>query len=126
MDSANPICRIDTIVAVAAGVIQDASDNSYDRVIILYMALAACSLLMTLVILTFSFFTVDVASLQWSRKQRFARKDIIIERVRAFYGENYGRNRLISKCCFCMTIVLMLGGWTAYIWGAATGNNYDD
>lgn len=115
---------MNSIVAIAAGVIQDASDNSYDKVIILYMALSAGSLLATLILLGFSFSTTGIGSLQWTRKQRFAKKDLLNDRIRAFYNQEFAKNRLISKICFSMVMVLMLGGWTAFIWGAATGNNY--
>lgn len=30
---------------------------------------------------------------------------------------------MISKACFVALIALVLGGWSAYFWGVATGNN---
>jgi membrane protein DedA with SNARE-associated domain len=34
------------------------------------------------------------------------------------------KNRKLSLCCFTALCALVLGSWIAYIWGAATGNNY--
>lgn len=59
------------------------------------------------------------------RKKRIARSEFISERKRAFYEENYARNKLISTACFASLVALVLGSWVAYFWGVATGNNGD-
>jgi hypothetical protein len=58
-------------------------------------------------------------------KKRIARGEFINERKRAFYEENYARNKLISMACFASLVALVLGSWVAYFWGVATGNNGD-
>lgn len=113
-------------MAIGAGVIQDGDGGSYDRVVILYLAFSVMSAVGCFVLMIFAWYTVDLGCLQWTRKQRIARSDILKERVEVFYGVNYARNKMISTCCFAFTILLLFGSWACYIWGAATGNNYDD
>ncbi|KAI1099073.1 major facilitator superfamily transporter [Jackrogersella minutella] len=113
---------INIIVRIIAGVIQDADDNSYDHVVILYMALAVASMVVSCVMILLTCTSVDFRTLQWGRKQRLARKDLLLERKRLFFEENAPRNRLVSKSAFCLLMVLLLGGWASYIWGAATGH----
>ena len=75
------------------------------------------------VMILFAYLSVDFGSLQWSRKKRLASKDVLVERKKVFFSKDALRNQLISKSAFCLLIVLLLGGWAAYIWGAVTGHN---
>ncbi|KAI0886972.1 major facilitator superfamily transporter [Annulohypoxylon maeteangense] len=111
------------IVRIVAGLIQDADNDSYNRVVILYVWLAAASMAVCCVMILLTFTSVDFGSLQWTRKQRISRKDILIRQKEMFFNENAARNRLISKSSFGALMVLLLGGWICYIWGAATGHN---
>lgn len=116
---------LDVIVAIVAGVIQDNDNNSYDHVVVLYLALSACSVIMCVNMLVFGYLTIDVGMLQWTRKQRMVRGDKILERNRRTHEEDAPKNRRLSTVLFSIVLVLMVGSWAAYIWGAATGNNYD-
>ncbi|KAK9778236.1 putative Major facilitator superfamily transporter [Seiridium cardinale] len=114
---------INIIVRIVAGVIQDADDNSYDHVVILYVAMASASVLVSCVMIFLAWRSPDLRHLQWSRKQRMARSDFLADRKTRFLGENAPKNMLISKICFGLLMVLLLCGWASYIWGAVTGHN---
>ncbi|GJD03624.1 major facilitator superfamily transporter [Colletotrichum higginsianum] len=111
------------IVRVVTGAIQDADNDSYDRVVIVYVVLAAASVLVSIMLVGLSWWSVDLGNLQWTRKQRIKNGELWNERKRAFYEDNGARNKLISKSCFGALIMLILGAWSAYFWGVATGNN---
>ncbi|KAK7949321.1 uncharacterized protein PG986_010207 [Apiospora aurea] len=87
----------------------------------LYLVLAGGSLFVSLVLAGLAYFSVDLGALQWNRKQRRGRAERLLEMKRAFYEAKGARNRLISRSCFGLLICLLLGGWSAYIWGAVTG-----
>jgi len=112
------------IVNVITGRIQDADDNSYNRVVIVYVVLAAGSVVVSIGLIILSTISVDLRRLQWTRKQRIRNGNLINERKERFLGEKGPRNRTLSMWCFGALCVLALGGCVAYIWGAATGNNY--
>lgn len=111
------------IVRIVTGAIQDADDNSYDRVVIVYVALSIGSVLVCLSLLLLSFRFIDLRQLQWTRKQRFARSEVLLERKRRFYEEDKERNKKISHACFGALLLLIVGSWCGYFWGVATGNN---
>lgn len=111
------------VVRVITGVIQDADNNSYDRVTTVYVVLAACSVAVSIALCVASAFSVDLGRLQWTRKQRMAKGHVINERKERFYAENGARNRVVSLCCFGAFVLLTLGSWCGYFWGVATGNN---
>lgn len=111
------------IIRIITGVIQDKDNNSYDHVVIVYALLAITAVIVSISLLVFSFRSIDLGNLQWTRKQRISRGDLWNERRERFYGKNGHRNRIISKICFGSLLILILGGWAAYIWGAVTGNN---
>ncbi|KAG6357355.1 hypothetical protein INS49_013231 [Diaporthe citri] len=111
------------IVRVITGAIQDADNDSYDHVVIVYVVLAAASVLVSIMLVALSWWSVDLGNLQWTRKQRIAHGELWNERKRAFYEDNGARNKIISKTCFGTLIMLILGSWSAYFWGVATGNN---
>ncbi|KAK7716043.1 hypothetical protein SLS63_011158 [Diaporthe eres] len=111
------------IVRVITGVIQDRDHNSYDNVVIVYAVLAGVSVFVSLVLATIAWRTVDLRHLQWTRKQRMARFDILQERRRKFFEEDRQRNKTISMAAFGACMLLILGSWCGYFWGVATGNN---
>ncbi|KAK0372234.1 hypothetical protein CLIM01_10402 [Colletotrichum limetticola] len=111
------------VVRVITGVIQDNDNNSYDKVTIVYVILAGISVVVSFLLTFASWKSVDLGHLQWTRKLRIARGEILNVRKERFYGQNGEKNRLISKSCFVALIVLILGSWCGYFWGVATGNN---
>lgn len=112
------------IMRIITGVIQDADDNSYDRVVVAYVFLAAGSVLVGTMNFTLGFFKKDLGRLQWSRKER-VRKGHEINELKEEYedGERGARNRKISLVCFSGVLLLIVGAWVAYFWGIATGHN---
>lgn len=113
------------IVAIITGVIQDEDDNSYDRVVIVYVFLSAASALVALVNICLGHFNPDLGRLQWSRKERIAKGAVIRDLKRKFEEhERGGRNRKISLACFGGMILLTMGAWAAYFWGLAEGGSY--
>ncbi|KAI5207465.1 major facilitator superfamily transporter [Aureobasidium subglaciale] len=111
------------IIRILTGVLQDADKNSYTRVTRVYAFFGCASLAISLFVLTLSFLSPDLGRLQWSRKQRLARGAFLQDRQKRFEGEMKEKNKRISVICFAGMVVVMLGGWSAYFWGVATGNN---
>ncbi|KAF2790146.1 major facilitator superfamily transporter [Melanomma pulvis-pyrius CBS 109.77] len=114
---------INIIVRIVTGALQDYDDNSYRRVVRVYLFLAAGSVVVSVLLILLSWRSIDLGYLQWTRKQRFGKGDIWNERKERYHEDNGARNRCISKVCFAGLIVLILGSWCAYIWGAITGHN---
>lgn len=113
------------IVAIVTGVIQDRDNDSYDRVVIVYVFLAAGSVLVALGIFGLSFALPELGRFQWSRKQRLQRGDTILELKERYEAEDRGkRNAKISLTCFGGMLLLILGAWAAYFWGLAQGGSY--
>ncbi|EME41574.1 hypothetical protein DOTSEDRAFT_55365 [Dothistroma septosporum NZE10] len=114
----------DTFGAAYAVKIADNDNNSYDHAVIVYVFLAAGSVLVSGTLLVWSFFTEDLKRLQWTKKQRL-RKGRAINAQREEYesGAKAKRNKMTSLCFFVGLILLVLGAWAAYFWGLATGNN---
>lgn len=114
------------IVGIVAGVIQDRDDNSYDNVIILYVALAAGSVVVAACMLGLSYVSDVIGLLQWSRKKRVENGYVIISKKEELENEdNAERNRKLGLVNFAAVILLIIGAWVAYFWGVGTGNNYD-
>jgi ABC-type transport system involved in cytochrome c biogenesis permease subunit len=112
------------IIRIITGALQDADDNSYRRVVQVYLVLAAGAAVVGTAILIGSFFTDNLALLQWTRQKRLTSGAEIIERIRErSLVTEYRRTRIISIISFGALIVLTLGSWAAYIWGAITGHN---
>ncbi|KAH7160966.1 hypothetical protein EDB81DRAFT_866586 [Dactylonectria macrodidyma] len=111
------------IVRVITGRIHDADNNPYDKVTIVYVILAGCSVAVFLVLAIVAWRSVDLGHLQWTRKMRIAHGNILNDREAQFYDEKGGRNKTISMVCFSSLIALTLGSWCADFWGVATGNN---
>ncbi|KAJ5692328.1 hypothetical protein N7462_001751 [Penicillium macrosclerotiorum] len=112
------------IIRIITGALQDADDNSYRRVIQVYLFLATASLVVGAALLIGSFMTNNLAPLQWTRKKRFTTGMEIIEankeRSLVLHAP---RTRRVSLACFGALLLLIAGGWVAYIWGAVTGHN---
>jgi EamA domain-containing membrane protein RarD len=111
------------IVRVITGRIQDADNDSYDRVTIVYVILAGCSVVVSILLSGLCWKTVDLGHLQWSRKKRIARGRELNERKEVFYGQDKGKNLRTSLTCFIGLTMLVLGSWCAYFWAVGTGNN---
>ncbi|PKX88920.1 putative MFS transporter [Aspergillus novofumigatus IBT 16806] len=112
------------IIRIITGALQDADDDSYRRVVRVYLFLAAASVAVGLAILLAALMTDSLAPLQWTRKQRLALGPEHISMIRERHTVTcYARNKLISISCFTALLLLTVGGWVAYIWGAVTGNN---
>ncbi|KAJ0380185.1 hypothetical protein COL26b_001689 [Colletotrichum chrysophilum] len=110
-------------VRIVTGAIQDADNNSYDKVTIVYVVLAGISVVVSIGLFLLALKFTDLGHLQWSRKVRIARGEILNEQKRKFHEEDGHRNRVISMACFVALIALILGSWCGYFWGVATGNN---
>lgn len=112
------------IVRVITGVIQDRDNNSYDNVVYVYVVLAAGAVVVSIGLLVVSYWKVDLRRLQWTRKQR-QRKGEAINELRDLYqnGPGSGKHKMFSKVAFASLGFLVLGAWSAYFWGVATGNN---
>lgn len=121
--AADCFCRMNIIVRIITGVIQDNDNNLYDRVTIVYVVLAGISVVSSLSLTLVSWRCIDLGQLQWSRKLRIARGDTLTQRKVKFYGENGAKNKNISMICFGSLILLILGSWCGYFYGVATGQN---
>jgi hypothetical protein len=130
------------IVRILTGVLQDSSPESdpYKKVTPVYVVLSVLSFIVSLAMLTLfllsktstgkiSSIYVDIGRLQWTRKQRLIKGDLMNERKLIVgggeegYGEKGREMKRLSKICFGALMCLVLGSWVAYFWGVATGNN---
>ncbi|KAH6974310.1 major facilitator superfamily domain-containing protein [Ilyonectria sp. MPI-CAGE-AT-0026] len=113
------------IVGIIAGVIQDRDNNSYDNVIILYVALAAGSVVVGTIMVILGYMSNVIGLLQWSRKERVLNGKVINATKEEFEtGERAEWNRKLSLINFISVIILMTGACVAYFWGVGTGHNY--
>ncbi|CAG8080790.1 unnamed protein product [Penicillium olsonii] len=111
------------IIRIITGALQDADDNSYRRVVQVYLVLGAGATIVGMALLVGTFFTDNLALLQWTRKKRLSSGAEIIERIRErSLVTDWRRTRATSTVAFGALILLVLGSWVAYIWGAVTGN----
>ncbi|CAK7237154.1 hypothetical protein SCUCBS95973_009866 [Sporothrix curviconia] len=115
------------IMRIVTGVIQDHDNDTYNHVIIVYVILAAGSLLVGICLViggTRWVSPVELGRLQWSRKKRFAQGEQINAARKAFEtGERAVWNKRLSKFSLAALFALTLGGWACYFWGVATGHN---
>jgi nitrate/nitrite transporter NarK len=112
------------IIRIVTGVIQDRDHNSYHNVVVIYVVLAASSVVVACALLTCSFWHTDAKILQWTKKQRSRNGELINERKEASETGTDGlRNRKVGLGLFVALIFLIAGAWAAYFWGVATGNN---
>jgi Fe-S cluster biosynthesis and repair protein YggX len=129
------------IVRILTGILQDQSPTSspYKKVTPVYVALSVISCIVSvslhaIFILSkyselFKSIYVDVGRLQWTRKQRIQKGNLINERKLVMEGGEDGKgnekrkmNR-ISRGAFTALMCLVLGSRVAYFWGVAMGNN---
>ena len=112
------------IIRIITGALKDADDDSYRRVVQVYLVLAAGAMVVGAAILVGSFVTDNLAPLQWTRHKRLTSGAAIIERIRERnLVTQRRRTRTVSIICFSALILLTIGSWVAYIWGAVTGHN---
>jgi nitrate/nitrite transporter NarK len=112
------------IVRIVTGVIQDRDNNSYDNVVVIYVVLAASSVVVACALFACSFWHVDAMILQWTKKQRSRKGDLINQRREASESGTDGlRNKKVGSGLFIALLLLIAGAWAAYFWGVATGNN---
>lgn len=115
--------RMSIIIRIITGALQDADDDSYHRVVRVYLFLAAGSVAVGLAILIGAIFSENLAPLQWTRKQRIARGEDIVRLREKHLVTHRNRSRWIAVVCFSALMLVTVGSWTAYIWGAVTGHN---
>jgi hypothetical protein len=112
------------IVRIVTGVIQDRDKNSYDNVVVVYVVLAASSVVVAGALFACGFWHVDAKILQWTRKQRTRNGHLINERKEVSEAGADGlRSRKVGLGLFVALLFLIAGAWAAYFWGVATGNN---
>lgn len=112
------------IVRIITGVIQDRDKNSYDNVVVVYVILAAGSIVVAGALFACSFWHTDAKILQWTKKQRSKNGELINERREASEAGADGlRNRKLGLGLFIAFLFLIAGSWVAYFWGVATGHN---
>ncbi|KAL2072671.1 hypothetical protein VTL71DRAFT_12014 [Oculimacula yallundae] len=147
------------IIRVMTGVLQDDSPkyNPYKKVTPVYLFLAICSFVVAVAMLAVFFVSrekgwslyVDIARLQWTRKERtnngermverrkevgfdsveerIARGDVGLSGEEEVVSESVDRERqrmkMISRGACGILALWVMGSWAAYFWGVATGNN---
>jgi len=111
------------IIRIITGALQDADNDSYRRVVRVYLFLAAGSVAVGLAILVGAIFSENLAPLQWTRKQRIARGEDIVMLREKHLVTHYERSRWVAVICFAALMLVTAGSWMAYIWGAVTGHN---
>ncbi|KAL2884980.1 Major facilitator superfamily domain-containing protein 1 [Ceratocystis lukuohia] len=113
------------LVRIITGVIQDHTpDDTYDRVVIAYVFLAAASVVVAIGLLVLGYATDTLGRLQWSRKKRLANGDLLLKLHESFESPaNMRRNTLLSKNLLIGLGFMVLGSWAAYFWGVAVGKN---
>ncbi|KAI9926272.1 hypothetical protein ASPWEDRAFT_116403 [Aspergillus wentii DTO 134E9] len=112
------------IVRIITGALQDADNDSYRRVVRVYLFLGAAAMVVGLGLLIGSTVSDNLAPLQWTRKRRLTSGAEIIQAMRErSLVTNKRRTMRISTVCFGALMLLTLGSWAAYIWGAVTGHN---
>jgi nitrate/nitrite transporter NarK len=112
------------IIRIVTGVIQDRDKNSYDNVVVIYVVLAASSVVVAGALFACGFWHIDAKILQWTKKQRTRNGHLINERREASgTGADGLRGRKLGLGLFVALLFLIAGAWAAYFWGVATGNN---
>lgn len=112
------------IVGVIAGAIQDRDNDSYKNVTVLYVTLAAGSVVVAAIMMIIGYMTDTIGFLQWSRKKRVNNGHIINTKKEEYESSERAEwHRKLGLINFGAVIVLILGSWAAYFWGLATGNH---
>ena len=68
--------RMNIIVRMISGALQDAYNNSYHRVVIVYGFLSRLSVVVSAVLVLLAWWAIEVGHMQWMRKQRIAKGDL--------------------------------------------------
>jgi hypothetical protein len=93
-------------------------------VVVVYVALATASVVVAVALCVCGFLHTDASVLQWTKKQRLRKGELINEwRDAAETGSEGIRNRKLGLVLFVALLFLIAGAWAAYFWGVATGNN---
>ncbi|KKK14386.1 hypothetical protein P175DRAFT_0456383 [Aspergillus ochraceoroseus IBT 24754] len=112
------------IIRIVTGALQDADHNSYRRVVQVYLFLAAVAVAVGLAILIGSYVFDELSIIQWTRKKRLASGAEIIQELKEKNLVTHPeRTRRTAMAGFAFIMLLVAGGWVAYIWGAVTGHN---
>ncbi|KAH6709122.1 major facilitator superfamily domain-containing protein [Leptodontidium sp. MPI-SDFR-AT-0119] len=147
------------IIRIMTGVLQDSSpkSNPYKKVTPVYLFLAICSFVVAAILVVVFVVAkvgkksiyVDIARLQWTRKERVLNGEWMVMRRREVgfdsAEERMGRGesgveggevevsegvrrerermKLISRGACGVLALWVMGAWAAYFWGVATGNN---
>lgn len=112
------------IVGVIAGAIQDRDNDSYKNVTVLYVTLAAGSVVVAAIMMIIGHMTDTIGFLQWSRKKRVNNGHTINTKKEEYESSDRAEwHRKLGVINFGAVIVLILGSWAAYFWGLATGNH---
>lgn len=111
------------ITRIITGALQDADNHSHRRVVRVYFFLAARSVVVGPAILIGVLVSENLALLQWTRKQRLSRVGDLVKIREKHLVAYYHRSRRVSAACFSALMLLTVGSWVAYIWGAVTGHN---
>lgn len=147
------------IIRIMAGVLQDSSpkSNPYKKVTPVYLFLAICSFVVAAILVVVFVVAkvgkksiyVDIARLQWTRKERVLNGERMVMRRREVgfdsAEERMGRGesgveggevevsegvrrerermKMISRGACGVLALWVMGAWAAYFWGVATGNN---
>ncbi|KAH9215398.1 major facilitator superfamily domain-containing protein [Leptodontidium sp. 2 PMI_412] len=116
------------IIRIMTGVLQDSSpkSNPYKKVTPVYLFLAICSFVVAAILVVVFVVAkvgkksiyVDIARLQWTRKERVLNGERMVMRRR-----ERERMKLISRGACGVLALWVMGAWAAYFWGVATGNN---
>ncbi|KAI2897460.1 hypothetical protein CBS63078_2453 [Aspergillus niger] len=89
------------IIGIITGALQDADNDSYRRSVRVYLFLAICCAIVSIILLICSLIGRDLAPLQWTRKRRLACGAEYIGKLREHHlVTHYQRSRMISICCF--------------------------
>lgn len=121
---ANRSFSMSTIIRIITGVLQDGDNDSYRRVVRVYLFLAAGSVAVGLAIFLGALASSSLAPLQWTRKQRLTHGAGFFEALEEQHlVTHYRRSWWVSMSCFVVLMLLTVGSWAAYIWGAVTGHN---
>ncbi|KAF4337316.1 major facilitator superfamily transporter [Fusarium beomiforme] len=116
---------MDVIISLIAGVLQDHDENKYHKVTILYVTLAAGSVMVASIMLALGFATDNIGKLQWSRKKRVKNGHIINTKRQESESEGHAKKHIMLNIInFSAVILLILGAWVTYLWGLVTKHDY--
>ncbi|PWY86073.1 MFS general substrate transporter [Aspergillus heteromorphus CBS 117.55] len=103
------VSRMTIIIGIITGALQDADDDSYRRAVRVFLFLAICCSIVSIVLLIGSIVGRDLAPLQWTRKKRLTSGPAFISELREDHlVTHYQRSRVyISSLLERVTTVSM-------------------